>query len=283
MDAYHGEQTRAVSPGKETTMTEDKARKIAARQRMAETGEPYSVARHAVEEEHATPAGPPEGVAGDTGAAEVLTPDHTGQARRLAEQARIQAERAAEAADGAEEVADLAQEAAELTQEWGGDEEVDQALRRADEARTAAEQARSRAEQAERLAEAAEDAADLAEGVDDEAWNLADDPEDNPPRWHHHQSRPASPPRPPQPPQPPRPPRPPRGRYQGERPQPGPDPADRLQDRVDQFIHRLSAARDQADRLIGAAERIFTPARSEPARSEPARSEPTGSEPASPE
>ena len=46
-------------------MTADKARKIAARQRMAETGEPYSVARHAVEDEHATPAGPPEGVAVD--------------------------------------------------------------------------------------------------------------------------------------------------------------------------------------------------------------------------
>ena len=33
-------------------MTEDKARKIATRQRMAETGEPYSVARRAVEDEH---------------------------------------------------------------------------------------------------------------------------------------------------------------------------------------------------------------------------------------
>ena len=36
-------------------MTEDKARKIATRQRMAETGEPYSVARHAVEREHSGP------------------------------------------------------------------------------------------------------------------------------------------------------------------------------------------------------------------------------------
>jgi len=33
-------------------MTEDKARKSDIRQRMAETGEPYSVARHAVEREH---------------------------------------------------------------------------------------------------------------------------------------------------------------------------------------------------------------------------------------
>ncbi|MGN6175749.1 MAG: hypothetical protein ACTHPS_22785, partial [Streptosporangiaceae bacterium] len=33
-------------------MTQDKARKAATRQRMAETGEPYSVARRAVEREH---------------------------------------------------------------------------------------------------------------------------------------------------------------------------------------------------------------------------------------
>ena len=33
-------------------MTENKARKSDIRQRMAETGEPYSVARHAVEREH---------------------------------------------------------------------------------------------------------------------------------------------------------------------------------------------------------------------------------------
>ena len=33
-------------------MTQDKARKAATQQRMAETGEPYSVARHAVAREH---------------------------------------------------------------------------------------------------------------------------------------------------------------------------------------------------------------------------------------
>jgi hypothetical protein len=33
-------------------MTQDKARKATIRQRMAETGEPYSVARHAVGREH---------------------------------------------------------------------------------------------------------------------------------------------------------------------------------------------------------------------------------------
>ena len=260
------------------TMTEDKARKIAARQRMAETGEPYSVARRAVEDEHATSAGPPTGAAGDAGADVVSPPEQAGQARRLAEQARIQAERAAQAADRAEEAADLTQEAAELAQEWGSDAEVDRALRRAHEARTAAEQARSRAEQAERLADEAEEAADLAEETADEAENLAGDPEDGPPRWHYRASRPASPPRPP------RPPRPPLGRYQGPRgqdkwPQQSSDPAERLQDRVGQFIQRLSVARDQADRLISAAERIFTPAGSGPA----AASEPAGSEPASPE
>ena len=38
-----------------TIMTQDKARKAAARQRMAETGEPYSVARRAVQDEHDAP------------------------------------------------------------------------------------------------------------------------------------------------------------------------------------------------------------------------------------
>src|SRR5580704_14290606 len=42
----------------ETIMTQDKARKVAARQRMTETGEPYSVARHAVQDEHDAPEPP---------------------------------------------------------------------------------------------------------------------------------------------------------------------------------------------------------------------------------
>jgi len=266
-------------------MTQDKARKIAIRQRMAETGEPYSVARHAVEDEYVGSAGPlespadlSEGMTGDAGDAEAMPQEQAWrlaeQARYLAEQARIRAERAGEAADRAEEAADLTQEAAELTQEWGSDEEIDRALRRADEARTAAGQARSRAEQAERLAEEAEEAADRAEEAIDEAGHLADVYDDGPPRGHHHPSRPAHPPQPPQPPQAPRPPRPPR-RYDGPQgqddwPQQHPDPVERLQDRVDQFIHRLSSARDQAGRLISAAERIFTPAPPEPVHSEPA-------------
>src|SRR5207248_968015 len=52
MPFTHGGQTRADPPG-EMIMTQDKAKKTATRQRMAETGEPYSVARHAVENEAA--------------------------------------------------------------------------------------------------------------------------------------------------------------------------------------------------------------------------------------
>jgi hypothetical protein len=200
-------------------MTEDKARKSSIRQRMAETGEPYSVARHAVEDEHASSADPPAGMAGDAEAAETASrpQEQAGQARRLAELARIRAERAEEAADRAEEAAD-------------------------------------------------------------EAENPAGDSEDGPPRWHYRQSRPASPPRPPRPP---RPSRPPHVRHddphgQDDWPQQRADPAERLQDRLGQFIQRLSAARDQADRLISAAESIFTPARSETTRSGPAHSEPPG-------
>ena len=62
-----------------------------------------------------------------------------------------------------------------------------------------------------------------------------------------------------------------------------PDPAERLQDRVDQFIQRLSLARDQADRLISAAERIFAPARPEPAHAgEPSPDEPGRAKPPDP-
>ena len=46
-------------------MTQDKARKIAARQRMAETGEPYSVARHAVEREHEAADGVEDSITGE--------------------------------------------------------------------------------------------------------------------------------------------------------------------------------------------------------------------------
>ena len=81
-------------------MTEDKARKTAARERMAQTGEPYSVARRAVENETRTPPDPLSGTAEDAGAGELPPPPSSAsrskaeQARSLAEQARHQAERA---------------------------------------------------------------------------------------------------------------------------------------------------------------------------------------------
>ena len=49
---------RGQSRLEEMIMTEDKARKTAARERMAQTGEPYSVARRAVENEHVELRGP---------------------------------------------------------------------------------------------------------------------------------------------------------------------------------------------------------------------------------
>jgi hypothetical protein len=74
-----------------------------------------------------------------------------------------------------------------------------------------------------------------------------------------------------------------RGHHYGppgpHRVQPNRDPADRLQDRVEQVIQRFEVMRDRADRLISAAERIFGPARSESVRTQPAHEEPAPSEP----
>ena len=103
-------------------MTADKARKAAARRRMAETGEPYSVARHIVADEHdaADPAEAGPAVDESYSDAELLAQEQADEARRLAdrarqlaEQARARAEHLEEAADQAEEAADLAEEAAD--------------------------------------------------------------------------------------------------------------------------------------------------------------------------
>src|SRR5690348_18478218 len=91
MPFTHGGQTRADPPG-EMIMTQDKAKKTAARQRMAETGEPYSVARHAVENEAAA-----ENAAG------IGVPEDTGERRSYAEQAQDLAERARRRADEAQD------------------------------------------------------------------------------------------------------------------------------------------------------------------------------------
>jgi hypothetical protein len=63
--------------------------------------------------------------------------------------------------------------------------------------------------------------------------------------------------------------------------QPDRDPAERLQDRVEQVIQRFEVMRDRADRLISAAERIFGPGRTESVRKEPVPEEPASAGPAS--
>jgi hypothetical protein len=60
--------------------------------------------------------------------------------------------------------------------------------------------------------------------------------------------------------------------------QPDRDPAERLQDRVEQVIQRFEVMRDRADRLISAAERIFGSARTESVRKEPAPGDPAHDE-----
>jgi hypothetical protein len=97
MPFTHGGQTRADPPG-EMIMTQDKAKKTATRQRMAETGEPYSVARHAVENEA---AGAQNAV--DAGG----VPAEAGEGRSYAEQAQDLADRARRRADEAQERASL--------------------------------------------------------------------------------------------------------------------------------------------------------------------------------
>jgi hypothetical protein len=105
-------------------MTRNKAQKTATRQRMAETGEPYSVARRAIRAGNAGPADPdfiemtPEEqyvreaeTAGIT-AAEVEAQKAAFRAQEAADQAEERAERAQEAADLVQERADEAQERA---------------------------------------------------------------------------------------------------------------------------------------------------------------------------
>jgi hypothetical protein len=158
----------AIHPGRadagrlaaeEIIMTQNKAQKTHIRQRMAETGEPYSVARHAVAdgvvedgviedsvvedsviEDYAVEGGPgeePEPGARGRVEAERMGEEAArmraeaarmrveaaqaafGSAQERAERARERAERADEAAAMAHDAADLAQEAADLTRTWG--------------------------------------------------------------------------------------------------------------------------------------------------------------------
>jgi multidrug efflux pump subunit AcrA (membrane-fusion protein) len=195
-------------------MTQNKAQKTAVRQRMSETGEPYSVARHVVEAGQA-PSGPPEPpqtgrnatprddtwyamVAEEAGISvgEFKAQEEAARLSDLAEDAQRRADAAQERADlaqeqagQAEEVAELAQaaadlatEAAELTRSAADEQERERAQQRADEAalardraQQAAELAQERAEREQELAERAEEAADQAQEHADE---LAEDSRD---------------------------------------------------------------------------------------------------------
>ena len=93
-------------------MTQDKARKTATRQRMAETGEPYSVARHAVESEYseATVDGAvgDEAVGDSGGEAGLSAQERADHMRFLADQAQERADLIRERAEQANEAAMMA-------------------------------------------------------------------------------------------------------------------------------------------------------------------------------
>jgi hypothetical protein len=163
-------------------MTSSRARKIATRERMAETGEPYTVAKRATE---AGPLPQPGDIAeeryGGEAAADVVPAadgelvraigqarTHADELRRAAQQARQRADQAEDAAAEAEERAEYAGDAADLAQGWAGEHDRRLAQEQADQMRRAAEDARQRADQVEEAAEQAEDAAhEAAERVGD--------------------------------------------------------------------------------------------------------------------
>jgi hypothetical protein len=171
-------------------MTKDKAQKTAARQRMAETGEPYSVARRSVangpaEDRARTGMTPEEQYALEAEAAGVpaaeiqaqeasfLAQEAADLAREQAGRARERADLAGEAADQADERADLAQEAADLAEDWADEEEQNRTQGQAYEMRRLADEMRERADRAEEAADLAEEHADLAQEHADEAAEWA--------------------------------------------------------------------------------------------------------------
>jgi hypothetical protein len=165
-------------------MTRNKAQKTAARQRMARTGEPYSVARKATQARAASPAGhetPEEQAAGHETPEERLAGHETPEEQYLRE--------AGEAGVPAAELDAL--------------RAVFLAVGRAGQLRQAAGQARERADQAEE----AEVRAGEAEGWAGEARDLlAEESEDAEEDGHWHDTWPATayfpPPRLPRPPHP---------------------------------------------------------------------------------
>ena len=189
-------------------MTTDKARKIAIRRRMAETGEPYSVARHAtagLEAEAPDPgfAGPSAGSASSAGlswadlspderyardaAAAGRTPDqveadtaafraqeHADRAQERADQARERADQAREQVSDAESAIDAADERADLAWEAADRAQDGAGAAELSRAREHADAAEQDAERARQRAEAAEAAADAADEEADRAQEAAD-------------------------------------------------------------------------------------------------------------
>jgi hypothetical protein len=225
---------RGPTRREEMIMTRNKAQKTAARHRMAQTGEPYSVARKATQARAESPvvhetaevqpvvretpeeryvreaeeAGVPAAEL-DALRATFLATDRAGQLRQAADQARERADQAEEGAVRAEERAELAQEAADVAQDWVGEDEQQLAQERADQLRQAADQARERADEAEEAADQAEMRADEAAWADDARDLIAEEDEDDG-YWHDARPTMANLPGPPHPPGPPPLPRPPR-------------------------------------------------------------------------
>jgi hypothetical protein len=149
----------------ELIMTRNKAQKAAVRQRMAETGEPYSVARRALQ-----PGTPDPGEPGPDGVATAAAPEAAGSGwTALTPEEQYAREAAAAGVSPAQFEADLA---AYRTQE-----QADQVQRAAGEARERADRARERADQAEEAAAEVEERAELAQAAADLALEWADPPE----------------------------------------------------------------------------------------------------------
>lgn len=213
--------------GKRMIMTRDRARKTAARQRMAETGEPYVVARKAVgtgdqgeapvraaADDDATPDEQYAREAAEAGipAAQIESQLAAFRARDAAVRAREEADRAEETADEAEQLAMVAQDAADEAEDWADEQEHRRLRQRADEAQHAADSAREKADQAEEVAADAEERAELAEDAADSDQALVSADEGGRELRSHGASRPLwgavipVPGRGPRPPNPPRPP-----------------------------------------------------------------------------
>jgi uncharacterized phage infection (PIP) family protein YhgE len=287
-------------------MTQNKAQKTAIRQRMAETGEPYSVARHVVEGGQ-VPTEPPQPaeaghyatprddrwyamVAEEAGisVAEFRVQEEAARLADLADDAQVRADAAQERADLAQEraeqaeeaaelaqaAADMAAEAAELTGTRADEQERERAQQRADVAAMARDRAQEAAGLAQEQAERAQELADRAEEVADEAESRADELAGEPGDEEGGEDFDDF------------------GAYEEGGPAdsrfdswawdtrehthhgPGPDwnrleyLGDRMQDRIDKFRQRFDLARERAEQMIGQAERIMNAAHGEPKRTD---------------